>query len=120
MRYEGETFLRSAQRCWVIVDPDGTVRCPQSTRWTSGIIALILPEGVQVEALHLEPELLAGGLDLAGNGHQYGDTIYLRSHSGYVLQPEVLGTAVLKLAQGGADAASKAPRRRRQATPEAA
>ena len=112
MKWEGETFLQSAQVTWVNVDPDGTLRCPPRTRWTPGLIALRFPAGLEVERIVLDPELLAGGLDIAGQGHQYGDTIYLRSLSGYVLSPEVVGTCVVKSSQEGADAASEAPKKR--------
>jgi hypothetical protein len=111
MKYEGQTFLASAQQCWVILGPDGIVRCPQHTRWTSGLIALRLPEGVELEALAIEPELLAQGLDLANAGQQYGDTVYLRSLTGFVLAPEVLGQYTLKSPQTQADAAPDTKRR---------
>jgi hypothetical protein len=111
MKYEGQTFLTSAQVCWVTLDPDGTVRCPRGTRWTNGLIALRLPEGVELEALAIEPELLAQGLDLANAGQQYGDTVYLRSLTGFVLAPEVLGQYTLKSSQPQADAAPEKPKR---------
>lgn len=121
MRYEGQTFASQVPQVWAQVDADGTIRCPQHTTIMSGLTALRLPAGVQVTRLRLDPELLAQGLDLANNGEQYGDTVYLRSHTGYVIRPEVLGVAAIAPSES-VDSARPESRRRKaaEAVPSAA